>query len=92
MDDTKKMLRAIVNGQSAMKEELIKKIDHVEENLATRIDKLENKVDTGFEKVNKRIDNLGKQLAYLEDDAPTREEFDELAGEVNQIKVKIASV
>jgi hypothetical protein len=42
--------------------------------------------------MNKRIDNLGNQLAYLEDDAPTREEFDEMSTEVNQIKIKIASV
>ena len=51
-----------------------------------------DKVDIGFEKVNKRIDNLGGSLAFLEDDAPTREEFDELAGKVSQIKIKIAAV
>ncbi len=92
MDNIQTMLKAIINGQSAMKEELIKKIDNVEKNLSTRIDKLENKVDTGFEKVNKRIDNLGKQLAYLEDDTPTREEFDKLSGKVEKIQIKIASI
>ena len=78
MDDTQKMLRAIINGQSAMKSELL-----------TKIDSLENKVDKGFENVNKefkkvheRIDKLGKSLAYLEDDAPTREEFEALEQKV----------
>jgi len=82
MDDTKKMLRAVINGQSAMKSELITKIDSVDK----KVDKLDNKID-GFEKRSaQRIDKLGKQLAYLEDDAPTRDEFDDLTGRVDKIE------
>ncbi|MEO5886519.1 MAG: hypothetical protein ABIQ77_02555 [Anaerolineales bacterium] len=54
MDDTNKMLRAIINGQSVMKSELLgeirkidkkvdglgKKLDHVEKRLTERIDKI----------------------------------------------------
>ncbi|MEK7525884.1 MAG: hypothetical protein AAB546_00195 [Patescibacteria group bacterium] len=78
MDNTQTMLRAIINGQSALKEELIKRIDDVENKLGTKIDNLDKKIDRVDEKLTKRIDNLGKQLAYLEDDAPTREEFDDI--------------
>ena len=98
MDDTKKMLRAVINGQSAMKSELITKIDSVEKKLGGgidgldgKLDRLEKKVDGGFKKVNERIDKLGKSLAYLEDDAPTRDEFDVLTGRVDKIEQNFAS-
>ena len=88
MDDTKTMLRAIINGQSSFRQELLskidkldKKIDHVDEKLSGRIDSLD-------EKLIKRIDTIGKQLAYLEDDAPTREEFDNLEKRVENIEQK----
>lgn len=40
----------------------------------------------------KRIDKLGLQIANLEDDAPTIEEFDALAKRVKKIEVKVASI
>lgn len=39
-----------------------------------------------------RIDKIGKAVAYLEDDAPTREEHDELEDRVEKVEVQIASV
>jgi len=87
MDDTQKMLQTIINGQSAFRQEILSKID-----------KLESKVDKGFEEVNTRIDGthermdkIGKQLAYLEDDAPTREEFDQLDRRVEKLEHKVPS-
>lgn len=88
MDDTKKMLRVVINGQSVMKEELLKKIDSVDK----KIDKLEKIVGGGFKTVNQRIDKLGKSLAYIEDDTPTREEFDGLTNRVNKIEKNFISV
>lgn len=38
MDDIKKMLRAVINGQSVLKSELLKRIDDVEKKLGKRID------------------------------------------------------
>ena len=67
MDDIKGMLRAIINGQSALKEELLKKIDTVNQ----KMDEGFKAVNVQFGKVHKRIDKLGLQLARLEDDAPT---------------------
>lgn len=38
------------------------------------------------------IDKNGRQLAYLEDDAPTREEFDILEKRVGKLEQKPTSV
>jgi len=99
MDDTKKMLRTIINGQSDMKAELLTKIDGVEKGLGKRIDgvetelsKLKSEVKTGFKKVNNRLDLIGKQVAYLEDDAPTRDEHDELVRRVTKLEHKAVAV
>lgn len=82
MDDTNKMLRAVINGQSVMKEELLKKIDGVDK----KVDKLDSKIDGVEKRLTERIDKLGKQIAYLEDDTPTREEFDGLTSRVDKIE------
>ena len=56
-----------------------------------RVSSVKQKVDNGFKEVNKRfdqadkrIDKLGLQLARLEDDAPTIEEFDQLENQVSK--------
>jgi hypothetical protein len=59
----KNMLQAIIDGQSAIKEELRKDINKVGKDLL----RVEGKVD----KNGKRIDKLGLDLAELSDDAPT---------------------
>lgn len=58
MDDTKKMLRAIINGQSVLKGELVGRIDKLEQ----KMDKKFEEVDKRFEKVDKRFDSLEKNL------------------------------
>lgn len=67
MNDTQKMLQAIINGQSTLKQELLSKIDKVDK----KVDGLDVKLDKVEKNLTERIDKLGKQLAYLEDDAPT---------------------
>lgn len=62
-----KILQAIVNGQVAIRED---------------IQKLDKKVSSVEENLTRRINNLGLQLANLEDDAPTRDEFDALGQKV----------
>ncbi len=81
MSDTK-MLQAIIDGQKAIKEEL-----------RADIEKISEKVDKGFKNVNKRIDEtnerldkIGKSVAYLEDDAPTVREFDNLEKRVSKLE------
>ncbi len=84
MVDTQKMLQAIINGQSTLKQELLRKIDKVGE----KVDGLDVKLDKVEKNLTGRIDKLGKQLAYLEDDTPTREEYDELEKRVDKIEQK----
>jgi archaellum component FlaC len=95
MDNTKNMLRAIINGQSAMKQELLGEIRKVDD----KVEKLDKKVDTlGQElkrvesNLTKRIDKIGLQVSRLEDDAPPREEFDDLDSRVNKLEQITASI
>lgn len=91
MNDTQKMLQVIINGQSTLKQELLSKIDKVEKKLEGRIDGLDVKLDKVEKNLTERIDKLGKQLAYLEDDTPTREEFNNLEKRVDNIEQKASS-
>lgn len=91
MDDTQKMLRTIINGQSVMKSELIGRIDKLDTKLSTRIDKLDKKIDGVEERLTKRIDKIGLQVASLEDDTPTVEEFGKLEKRVTKVEIKVAS-
>lgn len=95
MEDSKKMLHAIINGQSAMKQELLAEIRKVDQ----KVDKLDKKIDgvdarlTEVEtNLTKRIDKLGLQIAELEDDTPTRDEFDELDKRVHILEQMRASL
>lgn len=95
MDDTQKMLRVIINGQSSFRQELLSRLDKVEKRLDGRMDSLESKIDgldgkiDGVEgRLTKRLDKIGNQLAYLEDDTPTKEEFDNLVGRVGNLEQK----
>lgn len=82
---TTKMLQAILSGQTAVKQELSGKIDKLDK----KVDKLRTELKTEIKEAKKdlteRIDSLGKSLAYLEDDAPTREEFDKLERRVDAL-------
>lgn len=71
MNDTQKMLQAIINGQSTFRQEALNKIDKLDQKLGGRMDGLEGKIDLAEKNLTIRIDKLGKQLAYLE-----REEVD----------------
>ncbi len=92
MNDTQKMLQAIINGQSTLKGELLSKIDKVDrkvDKLGGAVEGLDGKIDRVEKNLTERMDKLGKQLAYLEDDAPTREEFDHLENRVDKIEQKV---
>lgn len=87
MVDTQKMLQAIINGQSAIKQELSSKIDKVDQ----KVDRLGEKLDKVEKNLTGRIDKLGRQLAYLEDDTPNREEYDQLENRVDRLEQKATS-
>lgn len=85
-DDTQQMLRAIINGQSSFRQEVLGKIDKLDKKFTFRMDGLENRLDSVEKNLTERIDRIGKQLAYVEDDTPTREEFDKLEKRVDKIE------
>ncbi|OGE19325.1 hypothetical protein A3J19_03730 [Candidatus Daviesbacteria bacterium RIFCSPLOWO2_02_FULL_41_8] len=87
-NQTTKMLQAILSGQTALKQELIGRIDKVDlkvDGLDGKVDKLDKKIDKVEKRLTERLDKIGMQLAYLEDDTPTREEFDQLEQRVNTL-------
>ncbi|CAN5323977.1 hypothetical protein BH10PAT1_BH10PAT1_4150 [soil metagenome] len=55
---TNSMLRAIINGQSAMKGELLGEI----KKLDTKIDNLDKKIDDLYNKLHKRVTKIEKKL------------------------------
>lgn len=80
--EEKKILKAIANLSTTLRTEIIKnreKSDKDKEELKGLIERVEKKL-------TKRLDMIGKSVAYLEDDTPTREEFEELQKEVETIK------
>ena len=91
MNDLQKMLQAIINGQSTFRQEVLSRIDKLDSKLGGRIDGLEGRIDQVDKNLTGRIDNLGKQLAYLEDDAPTREEYNNLEKRVDKMSGAPAS-
>jgi hypothetical protein len=91
MEDVQKMLRTIINGQSIFRQEILSKIDKLDRKLTLRIENVEGKLDKVGENLTKRLDKIGSQLAYLEDDTPTREEFDNLEKKIKEIDQKATS-
>ncbi len=76
-DDSHKMLQKVLDGQGTIRKDI--------KNLDVKINGVE-------ERLTKRIDKLGLQIANLEDDAPTIEEFDKLEKRVKKVEVKVASI
>lgn len=94
MDDTKKMFRAVINGQSAMKQELLTEIKKVRGEVGevhSELGEFKQEASEEFKKVNSRLDKIGKSVAYLEDDTPTRDEHDKLEKRVTKLEHKVAS-
>jgi len=81
MSDTK-ILQAILDGQKALEERLVSRID--------KVGKVVNEVKVDLQSVEKnltkRINKLGRQIAFIEDDSPTIEEFDKLEGRVSKLE------
>ena len=82
MADTK-MLQAILDRVSSVDRRVI--------SLEQKVDEGFKAVDKRFDETNKRVDKLGMQLARLEDDALTIEEFDGLEKRVSKLEKKSPS-
>ena len=77
MSDTK-LLQAILDKVTGVD----KKVTTVEK----KMDDGFKRIDDRFDKTDKRIYTLGLQIARLEDDSPTIEEFDKLAKRVTKLE------
>jgi len=77
LDDVKKLLKTLVDGQSLIFDE---------------IKSLKKEISSVKNELNERLDKLGLQLDALEDDAPTLEDHEELVGRVDKLEQKVASM
>ena len=78
MEELKRMLQAFMNSQNAFNQKVEKEFKDIK-----------NIIVASESNLSKRIDNLGTSLAYIEEDTPTIEEFDDLKRDVELIKKKI---
>lgn len=91
MNDIQKMFQTIINNQSAFRQEMLKKFKEMDEKFTEKFDSLREEMHKIEINLTQRINNIGKQTAYLEDDTPTRDEFDKLEKRVDKIESKSAS-
>lgn len=87
LKEMKDMLRAVINGQSKLRETMMAEDKKTRDMLMVEIKKNQE----GIAKNGKRIDMLGEQLNELDDDAPTGEEFRKLEKRVTKVERKLAS-
>ncbi len=71
MEEIKKMLRAVINAQSALREEFLGQIAKVRQEIGETKEDVRN----AEKRLTARIDKIGKTVAYMEDDTPTRQEY-----------------
>jgi hypothetical protein len=76
-DDSHKMLQMVLDGQTKIRKDM---------------KDIENRLGEKIDKNTQRIDKLGLQIANLEDDSPTIEEFDKLEKRVKKVELKVASI
>lgn len=85
-DELKTMVRAVINGQSAMKAELIAEIKKVDQKLDKEVVGLRQEMQKGFGDLTWRVDMIGKQLNALDEDAPVGEDFTNLVKRVDKLE------
>lgn len=86
INELKTMVRAIINGQSAMKAELLSEIKKVDQKLDKEVVGLRQVIQKGFSDLTWRADMIGKQLNTLDEDAPTGENFTKLVKRVDKLE------
>ena len=103
-DTLKQELNVLKEGQDTLKQELnvLKEgqdslkngydlLNQGQNALKEQLAILREEMRHGFRKTHARLDKQGKQFAYLEDDAPTREEHDGLTKRVEKIEKVLSS-
>ena len=89
------MLKAILNGQTALSSKIDKKVDGLRKKINEKFDEANkefDEVNKRIDETNKRIDSLGFQLAELDSDAPTGEDFEKLEKWEEKVEVFVAGL
>ena len=79
------MLQILIEGQAALRKE----ISGVRGEMKNGQNLLREVMKVGFDKVNERLGKIGKSVAFLEDDTPTRGEHDKLEKRITKVEKKL---
>lgn len=79
MSDTK-MLQALLDGQAAIRKDI--------STVSGDVNGVKEELKQTEKRLTARLDKLGLQIARLEDDSPTIEEFDALEGRVAKLETQ----
>ena len=97
-EDVGTMIQMLLSGLNSFRQEFVTFKKEVIQNfsqVSRRFDQMETRLDKKIdgveERLTKRIDAIGKQLAYLEDDAPTRDEFDNHEKRIGKLEKPMSS-
>ena len=86
IDELKTMVRAIINGQSSMKADILKKLGDRISKVEAQVSEHRKETKQGFKDINNRADLIGKQLNALDEDAPVGEDFNNLVKRVDKLE------
>jgi heterodisulfide reductase subunit C len=94
LTEIEKTLRAIANRQSSISEDILKSKKEVLQEVKkvdNKVIKLDGEVKQGFKKVHERLDKIGLQVAYNEDETPSRDEHDALEKRVTKLEHHVST-
>lgn len=86
INELKTMVRAIINGQSSMKADILKKLGDRITKVEAQVSEHRKETKRGFKDINNRADLIGKQLNALDEDAPTNDDFSTLVKRVDRLE------
>ena len=89
MTDTK-LIQILIDSVASLRKDILDRFDKIDKKFENKFDLLDKKIDKLDIKLTTRIDKIGKQVAYLEDDAPTRDEHEKLVKRVERVEKKVA--
>ena len=89
MTDTK-LIQILIDSVASLRKDIFDRFDKIDKKFENKFDLLDKKIDKLDIKLTTRIDKIGKQVAYLEDDAPTRDEHEKLVKRVERVEKKVA--
>lgn len=85
--NSKQLLELLVENQTTVQKNL-NRMEGDLSDIKNDLRRIEGKIDSN----GQRLDTLGLQLAELEDDSPTRDEFELLEQKVSTLSTKVSSV